>query len=502
MYRTPAKGTDKRVDRTIDVTEEEIIDLNKTRTVRRSIEAIEAKPKSPAVIVGPAESGKKGSVKLRLPANLQAGPSKVTNVRDECKEERKETLDVGLGVAKGRAAEAKACLIKAKLQLNNSRNLKTDIKADVVQALDRLYVLVKEAEEERKKGMNDSKKKEDSGMEKTTESKDREGKEECKEMRKVMSEHVRMIKENNERMKEYKESIEENNRKIEELKEELVKERDERRKGAASYASVAAGTVGVNPPRRPALHSVLVSSEREEETGEQVIKKIREAVDAKDGWVQVERVKKVKDGRVVIGCKNVEERKKLIERISKRGKGLLVEEMRNRDPLLVLRDVLNLHSDEEVVRALESQNAEVFRGLGEGDRRMSVKYRRKARNPLCGHIVLTVSPAVWRRMTDTGRVRVDLQSVRVEDQTPLVQCTRCLGFGHSRRFCRETQDLCSHCGGDHKKAECPLSRRGDEPKCINCNRAKLTNNKHNAFDQECMVRKKWDALARATIAYC
>ena len=176
--------------------------------------------------------------------------------------------------------------------------------------------------------------------------------------------------------------------------------------------------------------------------------------------------------------------------------------MRNRDPLLVLRDVLNVHSDEEVVRALGNQNPEVFRGLGEGDRRMSVKFRRKARNPLCGHIVLVVSPALWRRMLDTGRVRVDLQSVRVEDQSPLVQCTRCLGFGHSRRFCRDTQDLCSHCGGDHKKAECPSSRRGEAPKCINCDRARLTQKGHNAFDQECMVRKKWDALARATIAYC
>lgn len=47
-----------------------------------------------------------------------------------------------------KTAEARACLHKAKLHLNNSRNLKTDIKHEVV---DRLYNLVR-ALKERKKG--------------------------------------------------------------------------------------------------------------------------------------------------------------------------------------------------------------------------------------------------------------------------------------------------------------------------------------------------------------
>lgn len=49
-----------------------------------------------------------------------------------------------------KTSEARACLSKAKLHLNNSRNLKTDIKAVVVQAIERLYQLVKEAEAETK----------------------------------------------------------------------------------------------------------------------------------------------------------------------------------------------------------------------------------------------------------------------------------------------------------------------------------------------------------------
>lgn len=48
--------------------------------------------------------------------------------------------------------EARACLSKGKLNLENSRNLKTEIKMGVMEALDRLYALVKEAEAELQKG--------------------------------------------------------------------------------------------------------------------------------------------------------------------------------------------------------------------------------------------------------------------------------------------------------------------------------------------------------------
>ncbi|KAJ8714308.1 hypothetical protein PYW08_007928 [Mythimna loreyi] len=47
-------------------------------------------------------------------------------------------------------AEAKACLVKTKLHLNSSRNLKTEIKNDISEARERLYQLVKEVELELK----------------------------------------------------------------------------------------------------------------------------------------------------------------------------------------------------------------------------------------------------------------------------------------------------------------------------------------------------------------
>ncbi|KAL4705299.1 hypothetical protein ACJJTC_018985, partial [Scirpophaga incertulas] len=106
-------------------------------------------------------------------------------------------------------------------------------------------------------------------------------------------------------------------------------------------------------------------------------------------------------------------------------------------------------------QALKNQNPTIFSDLGEGEEEIKIKYRRKARNPLTSHYILATSPGVWRKAVERGTLRIDLQQVRVEDQSPLIQCTRCLGFGHSKRFCREEVDLCSHCGGPHLRGECP-----------------------------------------------
>ncbi|GBP83806.1 hypothetical protein EVAR_56989_1 [Eumeta japonica] len=40
-----------------------------------------------------------------------------------------------------------------------------------------------------------------------------------------------------------------------------------------------------------------------------------------------------------------------------------------------------------------------------------------------------------------------LQRRPVWDQSPLAQCSHCLGYGHSRRFCKEASEKCAHCVG-------------------------------------------------------
>lgn len=393
-----------------------------------------------------------------------------------------------------RAAEAAACLNKAKAHLRNSRNLKTEIKEGVEKALTRLLELVKESEAELKtKGI-------------TLEGDRVEG-----EMRarvapppdsahspsptsgesllmECLVEHTNLIRESGRKIEELKATIERHTEKIEKAE-------------APSYAGVtAAQSDGASQKRT--LHSVAVASTVETETGEEVLERVRKAIDAKEGWVKVERVRKAKNRKIIMGFGSKEERDKVKERIGKEGGSLTIEDVENKDPLVRLGDVLSVNTDEDILKALRNQNGAVFHGLGEGEDRIAVKYRKRARNPHTNHVIISVSPSIWRRVTERGYVYIDLQRVRAEDQTPLVQCTRCLGYGHGRKYCQETVDACSHCGGPHLRTECADWIAGEPPACRNCGKAKLTQSEHNAFSPGCPVRRRREELARSTVAYC
>lgn len=381
-----------------------------------------------------------------------------------------------------RLMEGRACVQKAKLNLSASRNLKAEIKSGVTQAIDRLYQLLKEAEA----GKEQSKLRDEGMVGHTTENRERTIEEVEERITRRMEEHIKLMDEN-------KESIERLNKNLEKQSEALER---------VTYAAVAAGRPEGRPPGRASLHSIVVTSRDEQETGEEILGRIREVVKAKEGGISIEAVRKARDRKIIVGCKTEKERENLKERLKKAGEHLSVEEIKNKDPLLILRSVLLINTDEDVLRAMRNQNRAIFHGLDAREDRLQIKYRKKARNPLTGHIIVSVCPTVWNRAIEAGRLHIDLQQVSVAEQSPLVQCSRCLGYGHSRRFCKEQADLCSHCGGPHMRADCADWLAGGDPSCRNCTRAKLDNSGHNAFSYECPVRRKWDVLARSAVAYC
>ncbi|XP_061385081.1 uncharacterized protein LOC133320505 [Danaus plexippus] len=429
-----------------------------------------------------------------------------------------------------RAQEAKSVRMSAIKLIGQSRNLKTEIKEGILKAVQRLYEIVREAEEDnliKQDEIDELKARVPEKADLTPVPQKHPDQADQSVLLRRLEEHSSLIKEHmatlkemknkekekpivseppaktgptNEKLEEHAILLRENTESIKTLQEHL-KSCQEEVVAARSYAGVTAEA----PPPRPiqkALHSVVVTSMDKMDTGEDVLNKIRKTVNAKEGWVKVERVRKAKDQKVVMGFGTQEERKKVKEKIQREGTGLQVEEVKNRDPLLILRGVLSANTDEDIRKALRNQNRDLFKDLKKEDERIEIKYRKRTKNPLTEHVVVSTSPALWNRATTLGALHIDLQRVRVEDQTPLVQCSRCLGYGHSKRFCKEETDACSHCGGPHLRTRCQEWVTGVPPGCRNCLRAKLGETAHNAFSSTCPIRKRWDEVARSAVAYC
>ncbi|CAG9790252.1 unnamed protein product [Diatraea saccharalis] len=247
------------------------------------------------------------------------------------------------------------------------------------------------------------------------------------------------------------------------------------------------------------LHSLIIKSTNPNDMSEDVIKKVKNKIDAKKEGIKVDQIRKCKDQRVIIGCEEKEQIEK-IEGKLKIGKELKIEKATNKDPLVVLKDVFKDIDDEELIQAIQEQNKCIFEGLFEEDKKIKIKFKKSTRRENTIHIALQIKPSLWQRMTGAGYLHIDLQRVRVEDQSPVIQCTKCLEFGHGRKFCTASATRCSHCGGSHLRPECP-DREGKPPRCCNCLHSGLPENTHNAFSKECPIRAKWDFLARATTAY-
>ncbi|CAK1592794.1 unnamed protein product [Parnassius mnemosyne] len=385
-----------------------------------------------------------------------------------------------------RLTEARACLTKAKLHLSNSRNLRTDIKNEVTQAIERLYQLVKEAETRKCTGIEN----------KSKEQEKREERQEDEYKITQLEEQNKLIK----KLEEHGRLLEENNKEIEKLRDEMKKQENKTERG--TYANVLAGKPSRLPTETVAMHSVAITSTNEMETGDQVMEKIRKVINAKEEGLRIDKIRKARDRKVIVGCCTQEEINRVKEKLRNANEHLNVEEIKNKDPLIILRDVLQYNKDEEIVKAIRAQNKQLFRDIKDNEDRMEIKYKKRTRNPHTSHIVMRVSPLLWNRLTETGAIHIDLQRVRVEDQSPLVQCSKCLGYGHTKRVCNETQEVCSHCGGPHLRTECADWLSGEAPSCKNCIKAKMDRNDHNAFSSDCPVRRRWETLARSTVAYC
>lgn len=224
-------------------------------------------------------------------------------------------------------------------------------------------------------------------------------------------------------------------------------------------------------------------------------------MDARATGLRVDTVRKVRNQKIVLSCGSLDEVDKLQSRLRERARGLKVERAKGKDPLVVIKGVLSYNTDEDVLMSLKTQNPQLTGDIPDAEYRASVKYRRRTQNPMENNVVLQVSPVLWRRLTAEGTIHIDLQRRPVVDQSPLLQCSKCLGFGHGRKYCTEKADLCSHCGDKHLRKDCPVWMVADAPSCRNCRMGRLGKHDHSAFDLECPTRLRWDALARSSVAY-
>lgn len=86
-----------------------------------------------------------------------------------------------------------------------------------------------------------------------------------------------------------------------------------------------------------------------------------------------------------------------------------------------------------------------------------------------GSIVCRVSPKIRAALRFHGNmIKVENRSCPIKDRFHVLQCGKCLEFGHRTKVCRKETVKCTHCAEDHMWKDCPHKEVKEKLCCSNC----------------------------------
>lgn len=274
-----------------------------------------------------------------------------------------------------------------------------------------------------------------------------------------------------------------------------------RKDGPPTYAQVASSG-NTSPPKQTkptSKPSLIIYPTSEDKNRQEVTEQWRKSVNFREVTYAPAGIKPVGRNRLRVEFDTTGQRDETLKRMQASSE-IRAEPSRRLKPMIILKGVSKQTAPEELTQLIVRQNAEI-EALQPLSDDLQFRFQRLNKNENLYNAVLLSTPRIWRKLVELGRINVDHQRVHVEEFVPLLQCFKCLQYGHLKKYCTGDSTPCSHCGTDgHTFATCPS--KNDEAKCFNCNsknqRLNTTSDtRHSATSSNCPVK---DAMRSRVIA--
>ena len=230
-------------------------------------------------------------------------------------------------------------------------------------------------------------------------------------------------------------------------------------------------------------YRITLKAKDETTTPDQIKQQLKMNINPTDIKVGIKAVKTIRERGILIETGSEEERNTLSTEISnKLGEKLEVIKHKLRKPRLIIYNVSDEITTENVVSIIKAQNPEILTN-GED---IEAKYRfknRKGRH----NIIMEVGPQIRKQILQS-RLKIGWEICYVADYLTPTRCFKCSRYNHKHYECKG-EETCPHCAGKHKKNECTTAE--SEQKCINCitynryNKEGKRNENHSALNKDC-----------------
>ncbi|XP_063629160.1 uncharacterized protein LOC134800606 [Cydia splendana] len=247
--------------------------------------------------------------------------------------------------------------------------------------------------------------------------------------------------------------------------------------------------------------SIAIYPADKEKSSEDTKKLVQNLIKPEALKLHVCGMRKTKNGGVIISTDRKDDLEKLKASQQLQQSGLKLEDTAKRRSKIILLGIPTNMPEKDVFDCIFEQNILDLQPNFSRDVFMnSVKLSHKSGkkdSSTCNYI-LECTAEIRRMLIQQQRVYINWSSCPVRDFTLLTLCYFCQQYGHSAKFCRDTEPTCGHCGSSgHSSKKCA---RSEASKCATCQRFKKPSN-HKTGDDQWPARKNAQTRYLSSIDY-
>jgi hypothetical protein len=232
------------------------------------------------------------------------------------------------------------------------------------------------------------------------------------------------------------------------------------------------------------------------ETAAQVMAKLKGKCQPGKLGIRVDSVRQGAGGRIVVQCRDKMSLDKLSKNIAETCSGINVSSPEPLRAIIALNGVEEGECNEGLLERILAQNPILDKLMDESGRMKEdcmkvVRCLRLASKKEQRRVLLSVNGEARKILNEIGHVYVGFRRIRVVDNTPLLQCFKCLGFGHTTKVCKNEKERCMNCAGEHDTRKCQVKEDKDKHVCFNCKTyMRGVDSNHRASSWECPFYKR------------